>query len=397
MDAHATGYQAVVEAAAIEFLRRSRARLTPLENGLMPLDCDVTPFDNSRTKKEGVSRTYKGMDGYAPMAAYLAREGYCLELELREGSQHCQKDTPAFLQRVLGRARQLTAAPLLVRLDGGNDAIENIAVIAAHEEQDEQAAPVHYVIKWNPRQERPEKWLAHAEVHGDWSEPRPGKRVALFGVLETRTHDGYEYALRRVMRVIERTIDKRGQRLLVPEIEIEGWWTSLWFDEETIIALYADHGTSEQYHSEFKTDLDIERLPSGKFATNALVLACAPSPRQAPAHPHRDAGADVPGRPADSHRTAAEARLRLRLPGGAHLPTTVRTTDLHLIALFAPPATGSRQPAGRILRVGRICLPRAPFVQQHALFSAQSFPLHDQASTRVATRESSAHSVHGSR
>jgi hypothetical protein len=275
MDAHATGYQAVVEAAAIEFLRRSRARLTPLENGLMPLDCDVTPFDNSRTKKEGVSRTYKGMDGYAPMAAYLAREGYCLELELREGSQHCQKDTPAFLQRVLGRARQLTAAALLVRLDGGNDAIENIAVIAAHEEQDEQAAPVHYVIKWNPRQERPEKWLAYAEVHGDWSEPRPGKRVALFGVLETRTHDGYEYALRRVMRVIERTIDKRGQRLLVPEIEIEGWWTSLWFDEETIIALYADHGTSEQYHSEFKTDLDIERLPSGKFATNALVLACA--------------------------------------------------------------------------------------------------------------------------
>jgi hypothetical protein len=36
--------------------------------------------------------------------------------------------------------------------------------------------------------------------------------------------------------------------------------------------LYADHGTSEQFQSEFKTDLDIERLPSGKFATNALVL-----------------------------------------------------------------------------------------------------------------------------
>jgi hypothetical protein len=29
------------------------------------------------------------------------------------------------------------------------------------------------------------------------------------------------------MRVIERTIDKHGQHLLVPEIEIEGWWTSL--------------------------------------------------------------------------------------------------------------------------------------------------------------------------
>ncbi|MEE8056405.1 MAG: hypothetical protein V3T17_01020 [Pseudomonadales bacterium] len=29
-----------------------------------------------------------------------------------------------------------------------------------------------------------------------------------------------------------------------------------------------------EHHSEFKTDMDIERLPSGKFATNALVLAC---------------------------------------------------------------------------------------------------------------------------
>jgi len=39
------------------------------------LDIDVTPFDNSGTKKEGVSRTYKGMDGYAPIFAYLGEEG----------------------------------------------------------------------------------------------------------------------------------------------------------------------------------------------------------------------------------------------------------------------------------------------------------------------------------
>jgi hypothetical protein len=88
------------------------------------------------------------------MAAYLAREGYCLELELHAGSQHCQKGTPKFLARVLGRARQLTAAPVLVRLDGGNDAIENIAMVEAH---NEQAAPAHYLIKWNPRQQSPER------------------------------------------------------------------------------------------------------------------------------------------------------------------------------------------------------------------------------------------------
>ena len=80
------------------------------------------------------------------------------------------------------------------------------------------------------------------------------------------------------MRVIERTIDKHGQFLLTPEIEIEGWWTSLdsaLFDDEAIMELYRDHGTSEQFHSEFKTDLDIERLPSGKFATNDLIMTLA--------------------------------------------------------------------------------------------------------------------------
>nr|CRH07956.1 protein of unknown function [Candidatus Magnetococcus massalia] len=28
--------------------------------------------------------------------------------------------------------------------------------------------------------------------------------------------------------------------------------------EEDVIALYKAHGTSEQFHSEFKTDLDLE-------------------------------------------------------------------------------------------------------------------------------------------
>ena len=38
---------------------------------------------------------------------------------------------------------------------------------------------------------------------------------------------------------------------------------------------YHAHGESEQYHSELKTDMDVERLPSGKFETNELVLELA--------------------------------------------------------------------------------------------------------------------------
>ncbi len=274
-DERAEAFLPLVVEAGIDFLVNVEGKFTALETGHVPLDADVTPFDNSQTNKEGVSRTYKGYDGYSPMAAYLGREGYCLELELRVGKQHCQSGTPQFLGRVLDRAGRLSTQPILARLDGGNDAIENIEVILAHNEQSADQPPVDFLIKWNPRKEDPVTWLAYAEQHGRWEEPRPGKRVALFEVQEQRRWRGYEYSLRRVMRVIERTIDKHGQRLLVADVELEGWWTSLDLAPEKVIALYADHGTSEQFHSEFKTDLDIERLPSGKFATNALVLGCA--------------------------------------------------------------------------------------------------------------------------
>jgi len=62
------------------------------------------------------------------------------------------------------------------------------------------------------------------------------------------------------MRAVERTIDRFGQRLLVPEIEIEGWWTTLDLPMKQVIGLYEDHGTSEQFHSEIKSDMDMERL-----------------------------------------------------------------------------------------------------------------------------------------
>jgi hypothetical protein len=55
---------------------------------------DVSPFDNSKTQKEGVPRTYKGVDGFVSIFAYLGSEGYLVDLELREGKQHCQKNTP---------------------------------------------------------------------------------------------------------------------------------------------------------------------------------------------------------------------------------------------------------------------------------------------------------------
>jgi|GEM_PF-6384143 len=52
------------------------------------------------------------------------------------------------------------------------------------------------------------------------------------------------------VRLIERTIDKRDQPLLLPDIELEGWWISLDDDEAMVIERYCDHGTHEQFHSD---------------------------------------------------------------------------------------------------------------------------------------------------
>ena len=68
----------IIQSENAKLIRRGRAVITPVKTGktsCVPLDIDVSPFDNSNTKKEGVSRTYKGFDGYSPIFAYLGREG----------------------------------------------------------------------------------------------------------------------------------------------------------------------------------------------------------------------------------------------------------------------------------------------------------------------------------
>lgn len=77
----------------------------------------------------------------------------------------------------------------------------------------------------------------------------------------------------RVYRLTERTIDKRGVVLLLPEYVLEGWRTTLpeYFEAAEGIAMYCDHAAHEQFHLEFTLDMDMERLFSGKFDTSDLV------------------------------------------------------------------------------------------------------------------------------
>ena len=251
----------------VEMLLTNKIQPTALANGLVPVDIDVTPMDNSKSKKEGVSRTYKGFDGYAPVMAYIGTEGYAINFELREGKQHCQKGTVEFLQETIKLCHKLTDKPLLIRLDSGNDSIDNVAVL--------MDTGCFFIIKRNLRRESTDDWFETAKQYCQHvTSPRDGKTVYIGSDWKTVISKQFnkEFILRTGYEITERTIDKYGQFNLVPDIEVETWWTNLGDPDEEIIRLYHAHGECEQFHSEVKTDMDLERLPSGKFATNALIL-----------------------------------------------------------------------------------------------------------------------------
>lgn len=260
-------------------LAGQRADYGVLPCGWLPLDIDTFAMDNGGTAKEGVGRTYAGVDGYCPLAAYLGSHGFCLELALRPGVQHSASETDFNLERVIPMAQRLSAAgpkaPILVRLDSGFDSARLMRGIQACNVSG--LAQVDWLIKWNPRSTDVTALAARldADAAARWEHPRAGKRVSVWE--QAVIVEGIERPLRRVLRLIERRIDKHGQVLIVPELTLEGWTTSLpaKFSAQEIIALYADHGTHEQFHSEFKTDLDLTRLPSGKFDTNYLVCQFA--------------------------------------------------------------------------------------------------------------------------
>ena len=125
-------------------------------------------------------------------------------------------------------------------LDSGNDASENIGIFM---EESYKYNNVSFIIKRNPRQESKEEWLESVrECCQNIQHPRDGKTVYIGQTFRNVTYslsDNEEktVGIRTIYEITERTIDRYGQ-----------------------------------YHSEIKTDIDVERLPSGKFESNKLVL-----------------------------------------------------------------------------------------------------------------------------
>ena len=94
-------------------------------NGYLPVDMDVTPFDESRSHKGNISRTYHNFAGYAPNYMYCGQEGFMVAAEFRPGNQHCQKGTVAFIEQSIETTFDIyPVGKVLFRMDSGNDSLE---------------------------------------------------------------------------------------------------------------------------------------------------------------------------------------------------------------------------------------------------------------------------------
>lgn len=227
---------------------------------------------NPKCKKEECSRTYKGEDGFAPLMSYLG--SYCIGAELRPGKQHSQKDSIPFVNKVLNAANEILSLEdynkVLCRFDSGHDSVDTINAL--------NKKNVKFIIKKKSRRnDYPEDLLEKAKSFCDKKESYSFRSTNVYyGYFTEMYPAGKEEVASKAhiaFMIKEYNEDKKGNTLLFPEIELNLYWTNLAEDAQTIVSLYKDHATSEQYHSEIKNDLNFEKLASGKYRVNKMLLS----------------------------------------------------------------------------------------------------------------------------
>ena len=157
-------------------------------------------------------------------------------------------------------AALVTSAPRLVVTDAGNDSAENITLFRSHSDTE-------FVVKRNPRDEARQPWLELAKEQTGEGNHETIDRGARAWYGETNLQlpgqqdlDKQDRITQRVVfRVIERFDDMHGQYLLGDQLFIDAYWTSLGWTPQQVHAFYEKRGTSEQYHSELKSDMALAK------------------------------------------------------------------------------------------------------------------------------------------
>ena len=230
------------------------------------VDVDPVIYDNSDTKKEGATYTYDKQFGYAAIFAHFDG-GWMINAQLNPGntSFHGQ-DTIDFVNQSLDLADKMSLTKKLLVTDCGLEDQQFLEVLLARENTD-------CIIKHNKRRESSMKWLEVAKTQGRMVREDKAKGYRIYQGSTYRQLKSSNKKLRLVFEVRE-IFKKNGRNLLIPEVKLFSVWTSIeCFSEQEILRLYRLRGTSEQYHAEFKSEMNMERPPSDNLQVNkAFVL-----------------------------------------------------------------------------------------------------------------------------
>ncbi len=229
------------------------------------VDVDPVIYDNSDTKKEGTAHTYNKQFGYAAIFAYLDG-GWMVNAQLNPGNTSFHgPGTINFVTQSLDQADKISPLTKLLVTDCGLEDQQFLEVLLARENTD-------LIIKHNQRRDSSLKWLEVAKTQGRLVRENKAKGYRIYQGSTYRQLKSSKKMLRLVFEVRE-IFKKNGRNLLLPEVKLFSVWTSIeCFSEQEILRLYRLRGTSEQYHAEFKSEMDMERPPSDNLQVNNAFL-----------------------------------------------------------------------------------------------------------------------------
>lgn len=219
------------------------------------IDLDSSIYEQASTRKQGSNKAYNGQIGYHPLFAFWAEEGELLFSHLRRGSAHTCRNVVWFLRETFKRVP--TQAAVTLRADSGFYSKEVVQWCEAHHLRfsitADQTAPLLAVIEALPDH-------AWTNLPDDY----PLSEVAEVRYQPSRWAKGYRYVVKRQLR------EKKNGDLYwqyhvfvtndgpTPAPELEVW--------------HLRHADMENRIKEHKSDLGLEKLPTGRFHANWAYL-----------------------------------------------------------------------------------------------------------------------------
>jgi len=271
-----------VKSASIDFLGKVKYKVPLVEitddNGskqkYIRIDVDSSIFVNDRSKKELTSKGYTDEVGYNPLCAFLVG-GVTVNGDLAPGSQNpLHEGFEQFFETARRNALRLVEdenCKVLWVCDAGFDADKLMQLIKVWGDK--------FIIKQNDRGHGWNDSIVECVKSNNIKGKEIDFRTTVYnGDIFTNRMGKDTENLRLVYEVTEESnIERPNQPRLFKfnTYTVFAVWTNInsGLSVSEILQMYRDRGTCEQYFSEIKTDLSAERFPSGKYATNQLIMS----------------------------------------------------------------------------------------------------------------------------